>query len=254
MRTTLIGYATPPSGGVTPGMRRPVRMMTLPSMPSRSRRLGEPTSSLPSGVTVAALMPRPDRHIALAASSTTPLLVARRFSSERSKRSRSSGRPRTSGSRTRSAWSSSSWPVSSPSRTVMVSGSGMGVEATPSCAQGYLSGRERVLQLVRGRGRPRGWLPRGRAGRRARGDVLPPGAHRAVGHPGRALGGRASSPASIPTTVTGSGRCAHCTAPLDDTYVLLVRHRGEHRIADAFCNPDHLLDWAKAGGRWRGAA
>ena len=52
----------------------------------------------------------------------------------------------------------------------------------------------------------------------------------------------------------GLGRCAQCTAPLDDRYVLLVRHRGEHRIADAFCGPQHLLEWAKAGGRWRGAA
>jgi hypothetical protein len=33
--------------------------------------------------------------------------------------------------------------------------------------------------------------------------------------------------------------------------VLLIRHRGEHRIADAFCGADHLLEWAKAGGRWR---
>jgi hypothetical protein len=31
----------------------------------------------------------------------------------------------------------------------------------------------------------------------------------------------------------------------------LIRHRGEHRIADAFCGTDHLLEWAKAGGRWR---
>ncbi len=46
-------------------------------------------------------------------------------------------------------------------------------------------------------------------------------------------------------------RCAHCDADVDDTRVLLVRHRGEHRIADAFCNSDHLLMWAKAGGRWR---
>jgi hypothetical protein len=46
-------------------------------------------------------------------------------------------------------------------------------------------------------------------------------------------------------------RCAHCDAPLDDTRVLLVHHRGEHRIADAFCDSDHLLSWAKAGGRWR---
>ncbi len=53
----------------------------------------------------------------------------------------------------------------------------------------------------------------------------------------------------------GLGRCAHCASPLDDElYVLLVRHRGEHRIADCFCDSGHLLEWAKAGGRWRGAA
>jgi hypothetical protein len=46
------------------------------------------------------------------------------------------------------------------------------------------------------------------------------------------------------------GRCVLCGSPLDDRRVLLVRHRGEHRIADAFCGPEHLLDWAKAGGRW----
>lgn len=46
-------------------------------------------------------------------------------------------------------------------------------------------------------------------------------------------------------------RCAHCGADVDDTRVLLVRHRGEHRVADAFCSCDHLLAWAKAGGRWR---
>jgi hypothetical protein len=32
--------------------------------------------------------------------------------------------------------------------------------------------------------------------------------------------------------------------------VLLVRHRGEHRIGDAFCTVEHLAQWAKAGGRW----
>ena len=48
--------------------------------------------------------------------------------------------------------------------------------------------------------------------------------------------------------------CAQCGEALGDVRVLLVRHRGEHRIADAFCGPDHLLEWAKAGGRWRGAA
>jgi len=56
----------------------------LPSTPSRTMRLGDPTSSLPSGVTVAALIPRPDARIAAAASSTILLSVSRRFSSERS--------------------------------------------------------------------------------------------------------------------------------------------------------------------------
>ena len=49
----------------------------------------------------------------------------------------------------------------------------------------------------------------------------------------------------------GLGRCAHCGGPLGGHRVLLVRHRGEHRIADAFCGIEHLLAWAKAGGRWR---
>ena len=46
-------------------------------------------------------------------------------------------------------------------------------------------------------------------------------------------------------------QCAHCDAKLPDTYVLLVRHRGEHRIPDAFCSVDHMAAWAKKGGRWR---
>jgi hypothetical protein len=46
-------------------------------------------------------------------------------------------------------------------------------------------------------------------------------------------------------------RCAECGMPVGDRRVLLVRHRGEHRIADAFCGVSHLLAWAKAGGRWR---
>ena len=45
--------------------------------------------------------------------------------------------------------------------------------------------------------------------------------------------------------------CAQCGGPLGDRRVLLVRHRGEHRIADAFCELDHLLAWAKSGGRWQ---
>ena len=52
----------------------------------------------------------------------------------------------------------------------------------------------------------------------------------------------------------GLGRCAQCAGAVGDAYVLLIRHRGQHRIADAFCDVDHLLGWAKAGGRWQGAA
>jgi hypothetical protein len=44
--------------------------------------------------------------------------------------------------------------------------------------------------------------------------------------------------------------CAHCGKKLGDVHVLLVRHRGEHRVPDDFCGVDHLLEWAKAGGRW----
>jgi hypothetical protein len=47
------------------------------------------------------------------------------------------------------------------------------------------------------------------------------------------------------------GACAHCGAAVDDTRVLLVHHRGEHRIADAFCTTDHMRAWATAGGRWQ---
>lgn len=47
-----------------------------------------------------------------------------------------------------------------------------------------------------------------------------------------------------------AGACAHCGGPVNDARVTLVRHRGEHRIADAFCSVDHLVAWAKSGGRW----
>ena len=45
--------------------------------------------------------------------------------------------------------------------------------------------------------------------------------------------------------------CAHCGTVLGDVYVVLVRHRGEHRVPDAFCSAGHLSEWAKSGGRWR---
>jgi hypothetical protein len=44
------------------------------------------------------------------------------------------------------------------------------------------------------------------------------------------------------------GDCVECGEPAK---VLLVRHRGPHRIPDAFCSVQHAADWAKAGGRWR---
>ncbi len=45
-------------------------------------------------------------------------------------------------------------------------------------------------------------------------------------------------------------RCAFCDTELGDAHVLLVRARGEHRIPDGFCSVDHMVEWAKAGGRW----
>jgi hypothetical protein len=49
----------------------------------------------------------------------------------------------------------------------------------------------------------------------------------------------------------GPPTCSHCGAELSDVRVILVRHRGEHRVPDGFCSVDHLLAWAKAGGRWQ---
>ncbi|HVW16700.1 MAG TPA: hypothetical protein VHB30_00485 [Solirubrobacteraceae bacterium] len=48
----------------------------------------------------------------------------------------------------------------------------------------------------------------------------------------------------------GLGRCALCGERLGEERVLLVRHRGAHRIADGFCGTEHMLTWAKSGGRW----
>ena len=57
--------------------------------------------------------------------------------------------------------------------------------------------------------------------------------------------------AEPPEVVEGPRRCSHCDAELGDVHVLLVRHRGSHRIADDFCSVEHLNEWAKAGGRWQ---
>jgi hypothetical protein len=54
-----------------------------------------------------------------------------------------------------------------------------------------------------------------------------------------------------PPSLAGTGTCSHCGAELTDAHVLLVRHRGEHRVPDGFCSVDHMNEWAKAGGRWQ---
>jgi hypothetical protein len=57
--------------------------------------------------------------------------------------------------------------------------------------------------------------------------------------------------AGAPRQPPAPGECAQCGKALGDVFVLLVRHRGEHRVPDAFCSVAHMADWAKAGGRWR---
>lgn len=55
-----------------------------------------------------------------------------------------------------------------------------------------------------------------------------------------------------PPGALGAGdACAHCGETLGEVRLVAVHHRGEHRIADAFCSADHFGAWAKAGGRWR---
>jgi hypothetical protein len=55
-----------------------------------------------------------------------------------------------------------------------------------------------------------------------------------------------------PRAVNESPRsCAQCGTELGEVHVLLVRHRGEHRVPDDFCSVEHLVEWAKAGGRWQ---
>jgi hypothetical protein len=54
-----------------------------------------------------------------------------------------------------------------------------------------------------------------------------------------------------PSSLDTLYECAHCGGALGEGHLLLVRHRGNHRIPDGFCSVGHLLEWAKAGGRWR---
>ena len=57
--------------------------------------------------------------------------------------------------------------------------------------------------------------------------------------------------AEPPEVDAGPLHCSHCDAELGEVHVLLVRHRGDHRVADAFCSVEHMSEWAKAGGRWQ---
>ena len=59
--------------------------------------------------------------------------------------------------------------------------------------------------------------------------------------------GAAGEPLALEEAVE---RCSFCETPLEEAHVLLVRHRGEARIPDGFCSADHLMEWAKRGGRW----
>ena len=137
-------------------------MITLPPIPSRTIRLGEPTSSGPSGVIVAALRPSPASRMAAAASSTTWLDVARRFSRPRSKCVSPTGSPRTSLSSTRKDCSSSSWPVSSPSSATISIRSAMHrklASAAARCAQAEIHNSAALIPTVapsQVSGRPRG--------------------------------------------------------------------------------------------------
>ena len=54
-----------------------------------------------------------------------------------------------------------------------------------------------------------------------------------------------------PASLEDGPSCSQCGTGLGEVHVLLVRHRGEHRVADGFCGVDHLVEWAKAGGRWQ---
>jgi hypothetical protein len=97
-------------------------------------------------------------------------------------------------------------------------------------------------------------------------DVEPGDGFRAAEHPGARVAVFCRLEHVVPWALRGArwgagswesreqraeGLCSECGRRLGDVRVDLVRHRGEHRIADAFCSVDHMADWAKAGGRWR---
>ena len=64
--------------------------------------------------------------------------------------------------------------------------------------------------------------------------------------------GAAWTPAESTPAPAGDapGGCAWCGDGLGEECLLVVRERGEHRIADGLCSTAHLLAWAQAGGRY----
>src|SRR4051794_29727560 len=150
----------------------------------------------------------------------------------------------TPGSSTRTAWSSSSCPVSSPSRTMMRTSSAMSGTILV-VAVDKTSARERCTWCGERVERDDGFrLLEEAGGRRAvfcrRGRVAP----WSVQGPDWEAG----EPQGAAALARGLDECAQCGAALGDVRVVLVRPRGGHRIPDAFCAVGHGVDWAKAGG------
>jgi hypothetical protein len=66
-----------------------------------------------------------------------------------------------------------------------------------------------------------------------------------------AIRGARWEPGTMPRIDGEPRACSHCDDPLSEVRVVLVGHRGKHRIPDGFCSVDHLREWATAGGRWQ---
>ena len=229
-----------PPSGVTPGMRRPVRTITLPSIPSRIMRLGLPTSSAPSGVIVAALIPSPasdhrGRRL-LADLVLGPAAVLEREVEGAAARPPARSRRGRAGAATAPAAPGPSGRPGARLSSARTWSASLVAETCTWCGTEVETGRR---------------LPRLRAGGRAPRRCS---AGSSTSSPGRSptlTGRRVRPPPSRPTLPATSPICSHCGAELADTQVLLVRHRGEARITDAFCSVDHMEAWAKAGGRFQ---
>jgi hypothetical protein len=92
------------------------------------------------------------------------------------------------------------------------------------------------------------------------GRAVPPGdGYRAFGPDGRATFCRLEH--VVPWAIRGAAwegepgeaprpdACSWCER--EPARIALDRTRGEHHVTDGFCSVDHLLAWAKAGGRYR---